>query len=338
MIPVAYRTRCNLDDATMKLHARILLAVVLAASVGLAPCTRAFAQTSSLPSSNVSPANEMAQGPPATSTAPTLPPANSGASLTEINKQLVNPVSTLWSLTFQQNNYGITLPAGQVGHQDNLLFQPVLPVALTNDWNLINRPVIPLFNSVPTIDPLGNLGRATGFGDTTLVEILSPSTNLVGPNWLLGLGPTFIFPTASNAKLGQGRWQVGPSGVLGYLGDKFAVGVFPQQWWSVGGYGSQNISQLNTQYFGVYFPGDGWSIEMSPNILVNWNATSGNAVTYPVGAGIAKVVKLGPLPVKFALEVQYMPVHPNLLGEKWNVQLKISPVIPKLIKGVLFDE
>ena len=28
----------------------------------------------------------------------------------------------------------------------------------------------------------------------------------------------------------------------------------------------------------------------------------------------------------------------NLLGEKWNVQLKISPVIPKLIKGVLFDE
>jgi len=61
-------------------------------------------------------------------------------------------------------------------------------------------------------------------------------------------------------------------------------------------------------------------------------------VTFPVGLGVGKVVKLGPLPVKFALEVQYMPVHPDLFGEKWNVQLKISPVIPKLIKGVLFDE
>ena len=192
----------------MKLHARILLAVVLAAVAGSASCREALAQTSSLLSSNVSPANEMAQGPPATGTAPTLPPADSGASLTEINKQLVNPVSTLWSLTFQQNNYGITLPAGQVGHQDNLLFQPVLPVALTNDWNLITRPVIPLFNSVPTIDPLGNLGRTTGFGDTDLVEILSPSTNLVGPNWLLGLGPTFIFlpPATPISARGSGRW------------------------------------------------------------------------------------------------------------------------------------
>ena len=80
------------------------------------------------------------------------------------------------------------------------------------------------------------------------------------------------------------------------------------------------------------FSGNGWSIESTPNILVNWNATSGNAVTYPIGVSIAKVVKLGPLPVKFALEVQYMPVHPNLSGEKWNVQLKISPVVPKLIK------
>ena len=28
----------------------------------------------------------------------------------------------------------------------------------------------------------------------------------------------------------------------------------------------------------------------------------------------------------------------NLFGEKWNVQPRIGPIIPKLIKGVLFDE
>ena len=172
----------------------------------------------------------------------------------------------------------------------------------------------------------------------SLVEIVSPSTSLVGPNWLLGLGPTVIAPTASNAKVGQGKWQVGPTGVLGYLGDKFALGLFPQQWWSVGGYAAHNVSQLNLQYFVVYFPGDGWSIESTPNILVNWDGSGGNKVMFPVGIGLAKVVRIGPLPVKLALEVQYMPVHPDLFGEKWNVQLKISPVIPKLIKGVLFDE
>jgi len=318
----------------MRSCVRLFLLLVVAAAANFASRPEAFAQDSSLPPSNGRPAAETPQAP----AAPTSAPAESGASLTDLNKQLVNPVSTLWSLTFQQNNYGVSLPGGQVGHQDNLLFQPVLPVSLTNNWNLINRPVLPLFNSVPTVDAQGNLGRATGFGDMSLVELLSPGTNLVGSDWLLGLGPTFIFPTATNGKVGQGKWQAGPAGVLGYLGDKFIAGVFPQQWWSVGGYGSQNVSQLNLQYFGVYFPGDGWSIESTPNVLVNWKATSGNAVTFPVGLGVGKVVKLGPLPVKFALEVQYMPVHPDLFGEKWNVQLKISPVIPKLIKGVLFDE
>ena len=263
---------------------------------------------------------------------------DAGMSLTEINKQLVNPVSTLWSITFQQNNYWLTMPDDLAERtENNLLFQPVLPVSLTKDWNLINRPVIPLVNSVPTLNAQGNLGRTTGFGDISQIEVLSPGPNLVGP-WLLGLGPTAIFPTASSAILGQGKWQLGPTAVLGYLGEKFAVGVFPQQWWSVAGYGSKNVSQLNLQYFLVYFPAQGWSIEMSPNILVNWYATSGDKLTFPVGLGVGKVVKLGPLPVKFALELQYMPIHPGEFGQNWNVQLKISPVLPKLIKGSLFGE
>ena len=213
----------------------LFLLLVVAAAANFAARPEAFAQDSSLPQSNGRPAAETPQAP----AAPTSARAESGASLTDLNKQLVNPVSTLWSLTFQQNNYGVSLPGGQVGHQDNLLFQPVLPVSLTNNWNLINRPVLPLFNTVPTVDAQGNLGRATGFGDMSLVELLSPGTNLVGSDWLLGLGPTFIFPTATNGKVGQGKWQAGPAGVLGYLGDKFIAGVFPQQWWSVGGYGSR---------------------------------------------------------------------------------------------------
>jgi len=30
-------------------------------------------------------------------------------------------------------------------------------------------------------------------------------------------------------------------------------------------------------------------------------------------------------------------VHPRISGQEWNVQVSITPVIPKLIKGVLFQ-
>jgi hypothetical protein len=88
-----------------------------------------------------------------------------------------------------------------------------LPVALTSNWNLITRPVMTLFNSVPHPDPHNpaDIERTTGFGDTVLMELVSASPKLVG-NWLLGLGPTFIFPTASSDYTGQGkgRWVLQP--------------------------------------------------------------------------------------------------------------------------------
>jgi hypothetical protein len=259
---------------------------------------------------------------------------NDTRSLTEVNKELSNPISSIWALQFQQNTFWLNKPERNVV---NLLFQPVLPVSLTDNWNLITRPVIPVFNSTPYLNKSGNLHRVTGFGDTVLVELLSPSPKLAGP-WLLGMGPTFIFPTASNARLGQNKWQLGPAGVIGYLGDKWIAGVFPQQWWSTGGPGSNTTSQMNLQYFFSYFPAAGWSVGTSPNILVNWYAAkSSNKLTFPIGLNVAKVVKVGPLPVKFSVQGQYMPVHPDVFGQKWNLQFSMTPVIPKLIKGNLFD-
>ena len=38
-----------------------------------------------------------------------------------------------------------------------------------------------------------------------------------------------------------------------------------------------------------------------------------------------------------ALGVQWMPIQPDLYGQKWNVQLVVAPVIPKLIKGYLAE-
>lgn len=234
-------------------------------------------------------------------------------SLTEVNKELSNPISSIWAIAFQQNTYWLNRPER---NNVNLQFQPVLPVSLTENWNLITRPVLQLMNSAPYLNQGGNLHRVTGFGDTVLVSMLSPTDRLAG-NWLIAGGPTLIFPTATNSRLGQNKWQIGPAGVVGYLGEKYIVGVFPQQWWSVGGAGSNTISQLNAQYFFSYFLPDGWSLGTSPNILVNWYAKkSANVLTFPIGGSVSKVQRIGILPVRFALQGQYMPVHPNAFGQK----------------------
>src|SRR5216684_1039328 len=231
-------------------------------------------------------------------------------SLDEVNKELSNPISSIWALQIQENTYWLNKPDRNVV---NLQFQPVLPIALTDNWNLITRPVLQVMNSRPYVNESGHLHRVTGFGDTILATLVSASPKLAGP-WLLGAGPSFIFPTASNSRLGQNKWQIGPTGVFGYIGEKWIVGVFPQQWWSVGGPGSNTTSQMNLQYFFSYFPAAGWSVGTSPNMLVNWYAKkSSNMVTFPIGLSISKVVKIGPLPAKFGVKGQYMQVHTDII-------------------------
>jgi hypothetical protein len=269
-------------------------------------------------------------------TAATAPPTDEA---TEVNKELSNPISSIWALQIQENTFFIHPGIEDKSSRNSVTvqFQPVLPLALTDDWNLITRPVFQVVNSVPVPTPTGRIYQATGFGDTILATLLSPSPKLAGP-WLLGAGPTFIFPTATTTNVGQKKWQVGPAGVFGYLGEHYIVGVFPQQWFSVGGNGSKQTSQMNLQYFASYFLPHGWSVGTSPNMLINWYASNGNKVTFPIGLNVAKVQKIGPLPVKFQVQGQYMPVNPSVFGQRWNIQVSITPVIPKLIKGNLFGD
>ncbi len=252
-------------------------------------------------------------------------------SASELNRKLTNPVSSIWSISNQFNNF--ELNNGQWSNNWN--FQPVMPVSLTKNLNLITRPVMPFYNIVPHETSPNEFARDAGLGDLALLELLSPAHS---GNWVLGAGPTAIFPTATSVFTGQGKWQLGPSMVVGYLTKQYFIGVFPQQWWSIGGeHFRPDTNQMNLQPIASIFFGEGWSLGYSGNILADWTAPSEDVWTVPVGLGLAKVVKLGRLPIKIQLAVQYMPVHPRISGQEWNVQVSITPVIPKLIKGVLFQ-
>lgn len=257
-------------------------------------------------------------------------------SLAEVGAQLANPVSSVWSIVFQNNfTFLEGEPSDKTRFLYNLNFQPVLPVPLTRDWNLITRPVVPLLFGKPVFNPETGFHGRSGLGDIAMVNLLSPNKP---SGFLWGIGPTWIFPTATKQNLGQQKWQVGPAAVALYLSKEWIFGAFPQQWWSFAGKDNRpDTSQMNIQYFFWRLLPGAWQIGTgAPNITINWKADDDNKVNLPIGAGVAKTVKLGNLPVKFQLEGSYSVAHEDTLGQRWNIRLTVTPVIPRLISNAIF--
>jgi hypothetical protein len=257
-------------------------------------------------------------------------------SSSELAKEISNPVTSLWQLQFQFNNMQLESSDTPVSREkvNNLYFQPVLPASLTDDWNLITRPVITLYNSVPVPTGPSSSEQETTFGDTTLATVLSPAGT---EPWIFGVGPTFIFPTAEEDATGQGKWQAGPAIGGGYITDKFMIAAFGQQWWSFAGESDRDhTNQLSLLPLIYRFWGDGWSVGYSGNILADWSADSDEQWTIPLGLSVAKVVWFGKLPVQVQVGGQYFVERPTG-GPEWNFQIQLTPVIPRLIKKPLFE-
>ena len=265
-----------------------------------------------------------------------------GQSVEELGKQLNNPISSVWNITTQSNMYfykGDLSPAYRGQFVFNL--QPVLPIPLTEKWTLIPRPVIPILTSpyVGGIDFSNrslDWSRAGGLGDIGLVTILSPNV----PGAILGFGPTFIFPTATNYNLGQGKFQMGPAVVVGFVAKKWVGGIFPQQWWSLSGTPRKPLTnQTNIQYFLFRMLPEGWQVGFTPNILIDWHAEHRNRLTFPLGIGVGRTFKINPNtpPIQMTLEFQWMPAYPEDYGQRLNIRYVFKPVLPSLVKKPLFE-
>ncbi len=262
------------------------------------------------------------------------PPAR--PSTTEINKQVSNPVTTTWSLKFENEILWLDSDGDGERAQYQLKFQPTLPVVLTRQWKLITRPEFVLVDDKPYTNSQGAARRTTGVGDTTLDLALAP----IWEHWLLGLGPTFIFPSANLDETGQGKWQAGPAAVAGYQAQRWLAYVIAQQWWSFAGAADrQAVSQLHLQYVANWFFPHGWSVGTSPTIKFDWRADAGQQVTFPLGLQVSRVLRLGDhLPVKFLVQGLYMPIHPDAYGEHFGLQIEVTPVIPSLLPQPLFGD
>lgn len=81
----------------------------------------------------------------------------------ELAKQLQNPIASLISVPFQNNfDFGIG-PAD--GSRWTMNIQPVVPMSISEDWNLITRLILPVISQN---DVFGESGSQTGLGDAVI--------------------------------------------------------------------------------------------------------------------------------------------------------------------------
>ena len=252
-------------------------------------------------------------------------------SLEEIDQKLNNPLTSLWSMTLQEN-YSILSGDKVKGTTDanTLFFQPALPLPLGDDMVFIARPVFPLVTS-PVIRTDGSTGgHTTGFGDMQLLALLGPN-RADGLVW--GVGGTFVFPTANDDLLGSGQWQAGPAFMLFNLGEKWSTGLVLQHWWSFAEESSRS-SQNHTdiQYIARYKLPGAMSIGFGPTVSIDWEADSGDQLTFPIALGITKTIRIGKIPIKLRFEPQYSLIQPDDIGSRWNFRIQVTPVIPSPFK------
>ena len=146
----------------------------------------------------------------------------------DIAKQAQNPIASLISVPFQNNT---TFGVGENSRvQDALEIEPVVPIRVSSDWNLITRTIIPVVDQ-PTLAP--GLGNVSGLGDVQLSLYMSPVEPFRGLIW--GLGPSFSFATASDRSLGTGKDSAGLSTAVLTIRGHWLVGVLLTDVASIGG-------------------------------------------------------------------------------------------------------
>jgi hypothetical protein len=238
-------------------------------------------------------------------------------------KQSQNPIANMISVPFQNNT---NLNAGPEREtQDVLNIQPVVPLSLGTDWNLITRTILPLI-SQPALSPDGS--RTNGIGDVLFSAFFSPKSSR---DWIWGAGPAVEAPAHSNNLLGNNDWGLGPTFVVLHLaaGSPWVYGVLVNNVWSVSS--SRESHAYNNglmQPFVNYNMGHGTYLVSSPIVTVNWTAAGGQQLTLPVGGGVGKIVHLGKLPVNIQLAGYANVVRPTN-GPSWQVRTQVQLLFPK---------
>jgi len=250
-------------------------------------------------------------------------PAAAEMSAEDLAKLAQNPVGNVISLPFQNNTNFNVGPLS--GTQNILNIQPVIPISVSPDWNIITRTIVPLV-WMPALQPFED--RTFGLGNIQLTAFLSPAQP---GEWIWGAGLITQMPTNTDDVLGNKNWGLGPSAVVLHIakGSPWVYGVLVNNVWALSGdeQGGRYNNGLIQPFLNYNFP-SGFYLTSSPILTVNWKAESGEKWTVPLGGGVGKIFHLGGVPVNTQLSTYYNVVHPDN-GANWQIRLQVQLMFPK---------
>ena len=249
--------------------------------------------------------------------------AETGAA--DLARAAQNPVADLVSLPFQNNtnfNFG---PEEET--QNVLNVQPVWPVSISADTNLITRTIVPII-SQPELFAGGD--RENGIGDVQFTAFYSPKKP-TSDGLIWGAGPVLVMDTATDKVLGSGKWSAGPSVVLLKMKGAWVIGTLAQNVWDFSGDDNrEGVNQFLMQPFINYnFPHTpGCYVSFSPVITANWKADSENTWTVPLGGAIGQIIRWGRQPINIQAGAYYNIEKPEF-GADWQLRLQATFMFPK---------
>ncbi|MDF8358483.1 MULTISPECIES: transporter [Ensifer] len=239
----------------------------------------------------------------------------------DLAKKLSNPIASLISVPFQFNydrGYG-----PEDGNREVLNIQPVIPISLNEDWNIISRTIMPVISQN---DIAGQSGHQFGLGDITQSLFVSPKQP--GPGGIIwGAGPVFLIPTATDELLGSGKWGAGPTAVALKQDGPWTYGILANHIWSFAGQSDrQDVSSTFLQPFVSYTTPDAWTFSLNTESSYDWMQDEWSV---PVNFQVSKLVKFGEQPVSFTAGARYWAQAPEHGPEGWGFRAAVTFLFPK---------
>jgi len=257
------------------------------------------------------------------------PPKNKQETIKELAIQVQNPVSDLVRFGFTNT---IAFGSGPTNSNINVLNLNANTTRQFGQWSLLNRLNVPLLylpESVPDA-PSGDSGRSFGLGDIEYTAFLARDESKRVLKSIGGIGPTIIFKSATDDRMGLGKWSIGPTMAIARMQYPWVHGVLLRNIWSFAGDSDRpKVNFFLIQPFVNYNFTSGWYLTSTPGIIANWEADSRNRWTVPIGGGIGKLLFRGDKhPVNLRLQSFYFLEKPDI-GPDWSLNFEFRILFPQ---------
>jgi hypothetical protein len=233
-------------------------------------------------------------------------------------KKLLNPVSSLARISFR-NDLDFALGADREGWRYAVDMEPVLPFRLTKDWNLVSRTRMTVINQDGVVESMVQ----AGFGDILQSFYFSP--NKTEP-FFWGAGAALLIPTATDTRLGAGKFGLGPTLVVGRQQRGWTYGALARHIWSVAGHRDRaDVKATFIQPFVAYTTRSAWTYSLNTESTYDW---VGKKWAVPIHIEVSKVLRFGRQPVSFGAGVRCWAASPPGGPQACGIRFTVTPLSP----------